>query len=456
MTANRTPPRAARIALLAGALGVGACDSVLQVDDREVATPQTLEGLAGLPVVLAGAKADFQVAFSGGPNEGQVAMSGLFTDELHYASTFPTRIQVDRREIQNTNSTMEPIHRFLHRARAQALNAVDMHAELRPNTEGHAESLNLYAYTLVLFAENYCSGVPLSRVNATGGVEYGEPQTTQQLLEAAVVAFDQAIEAATLAGSTAQQNLARVGKGRALLNLGLFADAKGAVDAVPTSFVYNVFHSENSVRQENGMYSYQYVGRRWSVADGEGTNGLPFRTAMDPRVPWERGTGAQADAFDNSPLYLTLKYTSRSAPTALATGIEARLIEAEADLRAGSANWLTTLNAIRAAPPSYYPAADYPGITALGALADPGTDAARVSLLFRERAFWMYLTSHRLGDMRRLVRQYGRPADTVFPTGAWGTWSADKTGDYGPDLNFVIPFDEQNNPNFTGCLSRDA
>jgi hypothetical protein len=29
-------------------------------------------------------------------------------------------------------------------------------------------------------------------------------------------------------------------------------------------------------------------------------------------------------------------------------------------------------------------------------------------------------------------------------------------GTYGPDVNFPIPFDEQNNPNFTQCLDRNA
>ena len=51
-------------------------------------------------------------------------------------------------------------------------------------------------------------------------------------------------------------------------------------------------------------------------------------------------------------------------------------------------------------------------------LADPGSARARQDLLFRERGFWMYLTSHRLGDLRRLVRQYGRPVAEVFPAGA--------------------------------------
>src|SRR5690606_32421643 len=121
---------------------------------------------------------------------------------------------------------------------------------------------------------------------------------------------------------------------------GRFDEASAAANDVPTSFAYLIFHSENSDRQNNGSYVYQFVGRRWSVANNEGTNGLPYRAAMDPRVQWEQGTGAQALAFDNSPLYLTLKYTSRSSSTVLATGVEARLIEAEAALRAGSANWL--------------------------------------------------------------------------------------------------------------------
>ena len=44
---------------------------------------------------------------------------------------------------------------------------------------------------------------------------------------------------------------------------------------------------------------------------------------------------------------------------------------------------------------------------------DPGTAASRVDMLFRERAFWMYFTAHRLGDMRRLVRQYSPRLETV-------------------------------------------
>ena len=74
--------------------------------------------------------------------------------------------------------------------------------------------------------------------------------------------------------------------------------------------------------------------------------------------------------------------------------------------------------------------------------------------LFRERAFTLYGRGTRTGDMRRLIRQYGRNAETVFPTGAWH-----KGGNYGTDVNFPLPQAEQNNPEVglgTTCINRNA
>jgi hypothetical protein len=77
-------------------------------------------------------------------------------------------------------------------------------------------------------------------------------------------------------------------------------------------------------------------------------------------------------------------------------------------------------------------------------LTDPGTATARVDLMFRERAFWMYLTGHRLGDLRRLVRQYGRAKESVYPTGAYHKQALIR----GTQATFVIPQPEENNANF--------
>ena len=90
------------------------------------------------------------------------------------------------------------------------------------------------------------------------------------------------------------------------------------------------------------------------------------------------------------------------------------------------------------------------GVAGLAPLADPGTAAARVDLTFRERAFWLFFQGHRLGDLRRLIRQYGRSQDTVFPIGPYKN-----NGSFGTDVNVAVPSGEDNNPNFHGCLDRN-
>ncbi|HET7564304.1 MAG TPA: RagB/SusD family nutrient uptake outer membrane protein, partial [Gemmatimonadaceae bacterium] len=143
-------------------------------------------------------------------------------------------------------------------------------------------------------------------------------------------------------------------------------------------------------------------------------------------------------------LVLQLKYPDRASAIPIATGIEARLIEAEAAMQAGqTAVFLAKLNAARA---------QFQGVPALTPADIPADQTGQVNLLFRERAFDLWLTSHRLGDLRRLVRQYGRDAESVFPT---GTWAKDGTL-YGTDVNLPVPQVETNNPKFTGCLDRNA
>jgi hypothetical protein len=204
------------------------------------------------------------------------------------------------------------------------------------------------------------------------------------------------------------------------------------------------------------VYTLQGNGR-YSLSENEGVNGLPFRSANDPRVPWIRDP-AQPDGFDASyPLYKIRKYNAFTSPVVLASGVEARLIEAEAALQAGQTDtWLQKLNALRADVASLM-TAQVPGypVTAptLAALTDPGTAEARRSLMFSERAFWLFGTGHRLGDLRRLVKNYGLSQTQVYPNGDYH-----KGGLFGADVVFPVDFDEGNNPNFqeSMCNVRSA
>ena len=56
--------------------------------------------------------------------------------------------------------------------------------------------------------------------------------------------------------------------------------------------------------------------------------------------------------------------------------------------------------------------------------------------------------------MRRLIRQYGRSQETVFPQGAY---PAGPLGAYGTDVNAPAPGVELlYNPRYQGCFHRQA
>jgi len=215
---------------------------------------------------------------------------------------------------------------------------------------------------------------------------------------------------------------------------------------VPTDFKYETEHADSPQRLQNAIWAYTNGGL-WSVSDVEGGNGLPYISALDPRVQVD-SVDADGDGFADpgldliTPQYSLLKYPAATSPIPVADGIEARLIEAEAQLQANNFSGMNaTLNNLRQTAIS----------PALPNLPNPSNRDAAIDRLFSERAFWLYATGHRLGDMRRLIKVYGRNSETVFPTGAYH-----KNGTYGPDVNLPIPIEEQNNPNSKGCLDRNA
>jgi hypothetical protein len=244
------------------------------------------------------------------------------------------------------------------------------------------------------------------------------------------------------------RNALRVLRGRILVNLNRHADAAVAVNGVPNSFTYNMQHAATATN--NQIWNFNSLTRRYSVSVNEGTNGLNFGGANDPRVPVCQGGDAACRALGVTlatrddllrPIIIAAAWPARETPVAITNGIEARMIEAEAQLKAGSPTAaLATLNAARAT------------VTGLAPLPLAANAAAQLNQVFSERAFWFYGRGYRTGDMRRLIRQYGRSANTVFPTGVWH-----KGGNYGVDVNFPIPQAEQNNPNAAGaaCIDRN-
>src|SRR5438046_3041984 len=270
------------------------------------------------------------------------------------------------------------------------------------------------------------SGIPLTEI-VNSLPQYGPQLTTQQMLAHALGDADSAIKYAV---DTARfKYLAHLVRGRVLLNMAQFDSAAAAVAGVPTSFLFNA-EASSLVNQRNIIGTNVRFSKYIGVADTQGVNGLNFISSGDPRiVPNLQDLGLGADL--RTEIYLWKPYGNFDSPVALANGVEARLIEAEAALQRGDlATWLTTLNTLRTDGTQtggvYNPGTG--GVAGLAPLIDPGTAAARVDLTFRERAFWLFFTGHRLGDMRRLIRQYGRSQDAVLPIGPYkehGTFGTD-------------------------------
>lgn len=451
MSFYSTARRALRpVGTLAAAFALASCSNdILNVGTPDVLSSDVLGGPLGATTLRNGAQQDFVVGFSG-TQDGFLVSTGNLADEIQTSDTFADRYFTDgRKQNEVLGGATNTMYNGLHLARTGLTAAIQAWTKAKSATntsvrDSLSEMYSLRGFSEDFFAEAYCSGVPFSSTTSDGTPVYGQPLTTAQMLAISSASFDTANATAT---GVAMKSLAAIGKGRALLNLGQFAQAAAAVSGVATSYKYTVFHSIATARQQNGLFNAAYqANSRYTVGTKEGVNGLDYLTTpADPRVPWSPSTRTGFNADANLPL--ELKYPAQNSNVVLADGIEARLIEAEARLQ-GAAQAdrdavFASLNALRATGLA----------TAISPLAaSPQTQDAAVDMLFKERAFWMWLTGHRMGDMRRLVRQYKRDQATVFPVGVMPLRRGES---FGTDVNFVVPFTERNNPNFSGCTDRN-
>ena len=262
-----------------------ACDHLLDVNDPDIVSPEDLTDSLGLATLRNGALSNFQQAWSAGRwDDDIVVASGLLTDEWMLSGSFVNRRNWDRREVAVADDQNGLFFR-LQRARADLeRTATDIARSVPDSTADDRipELLTYAGFTYVAFGEDYCSGVPFSE--SIDSIVYGEPLTTGEMFERAAARFDAAPDHPAI--GTDMGYLARVGKARALLSLDRAADAADAVAPVPTDWVRYNYHSTAADRTMNGIQHMNDEVKRWSVADNEGGNGLPFRSAGDPRVPW--------------------------------------------------------------------------------------------------------------------------------------------------------------------------
>lgn len=389
---------------LAGALG--ACDNegLLEVNNPGAVADADLDDPLVQQQIVNTVVGDFQRMY-----DDLVFAGALLSDEADNGHNFTQWIDINRREIDPTNSIMNSdIYAPLQRARAGADNLAErLRTSLGASAAtdpGLARVLAFAGYGNLILGEYFCESP----------VKEDQPAlTSSELYARAIGRFDEAIQ---IAKSGEIANLAKVGAARAALQQGDKAKAIQYATGVPAGFVFWLNYSENKGYQNNRLDAAANGSGRYIGVSSK------FRNLNDPRV--RHNATAQSGHSPDGILYsprLGPSHTGFNPAAAglftkttgirLASGLEAQYIIAEAQgLNAANLAFINSRRAVGGAAP-------------LPATITPAEFLAEVRDQ-RRRDF--FLDGHRLGDIRRYKAQYGVDEfrKGTHPVASWGVFEA--------------------------------
>lgn len=448
------------VAIVVGSVLLVACnpkEELLSPQQPGVISPSSVTSAAAADALYVGALSRWKSSMNGGGGNTEALWNwqALFTDELQSSDTFSQRNDADQRNLQNNDAVLTPIYNAAQQARGRARDAIValLAYDTSPAGKQHVGEMYLaMGYLEMEISQSFCNGIPFGET-ADGVPQYTAPVTNADGFKLASARIDTALTYLTAAGDTTLKWAALLVKGRAQVSLGDFAGAAATVASVPTKFQYNFDYSQTTF--DNEWWVMGPSVKRYTVGDsvnvaGRILNAIPFAQLNDPRVA-ANNTGTKAE--DNTTTFIEVKNWGRDDPIPPLSGIDARLIEAEAKLQANDiAGMMTILNALRTSAQviGVFKVAAMPAISTT-----PASKDAAIDLFFREKALWQFERGYRMDDLRRLVRQYSRSQDKVFPTGPF-TRNGTPSGEFGTQVAFPVPDAEKSNPNFTGCIDTKA
>jgi hypothetical protein len=434
-------------------------DELLAPQQPNVISPSDITSATGAEGLYVGAVGRFAISLNGSPNnsgsnqEAAWNEAGLFTDEFRNSDTFSQRVDSDHRQLQTNDALITVVYAGLQQGRGFARDAAAALIKYEPTAKAKiAEMYFDQAFEELTLGQEFCNGIPLGTTVA-GVPQYTQPLTTQQVFQQAAATFDSALTYVSGATDAASKNVAyaaTVAKARALVDQGQFAAAAALVGSVPTSFQFNVNYSNTTV--DNEWWILGPSVKRYTLGDTTQATApvlINFLGNNDPRVPLDPSVSGVPGQLSSVTFNWTKRLSGRDDPLPVVSGIDARLIEAENQLQTGDyAGMVATLNNLRSTSQTIG-AFTVPAMSPITTI--PASKDQAIQLLFREKGFWQFGRGVRMDDLRRLVRQYGYTQDQAFPSGAYPGG-----GTYGNQTNWAVPDAERTNPNFKGCIDRNA
>jgi hypothetical protein len=345
-------------ALALGVLAACSSDELLSVDTPTRIPAGNLESPVNAAILMNGATSDLECAIG-----AYIVAGGLIGEELDDATQTADRYPYDRRSLVSRDSRYSTntcenlgVYSPLQTARVSANN---LHRLLQGWTDVEvperavmlATTAAYEAYSMLLFGEGFCE-TAFSTFNADGSINYAAKITSQQAIDSAIVHFNEAVQLAQGAGASAQNilNLALVGRARAKLGRGDLAGARADAALVPAAFAYNATASNVAIRRRNRVWADNGVTGAAPISASSTLNtassvGATYRNLNDPRVPVENAN--RVSSGTRVPIWIQRKYADATSPIRIASGDEAQLIVAEADIASNPANTQAIIAAFR-------------------------------------------------------------------------------------------------------------
>lgn len=302
-----------------------------------------------------------------------------FTNRARVGDTFPTRNEVGRRDISNTNSTMTPFWNSLHGAIQFARTAIAATQDAGPTVDLERDWF-ASAFAILKQAEVYCEGTIAASTSEPRG-----KMTTNALLDSAIHDLKMVQEIAGKVSGTEAANMsmaAQVGIARALLQQGKKAEASTEAAKVPADFRYDLIRIDNSSNRNLGNQVWMFSESRISLVVGPEFRAMA--DSGDPRIAYvDAGRLSQDGVLE---FFRQNKYKGWGDFERLASGLEARYIKIEAD--GNAAAMLTFINERRAVGKQ----------PVFGATTDMNV-LMKELMVQRARDFW--LEGHDMADFRR-------------------------------------------------------
>jgi starch-binding outer membrane protein, SusD/RagB family len=415
-------------ALAVCVLTTAGCDDIFSLKQSSAAQIEAagLYKPSNAQLLVNGVIADFECAFA-----RTVLGMAVHGDELSNAWAATLNYDVDRRSVATNGPYAGGCAGAQHPSFYTALNtargvADTTYVELSGWTD--AEVPNRARLLAQTAAYGGYSLVMLGEVMCTGAINVGPELTSMQLFEEAKLRFDRALTHTAAANDPAVTHFARLGRARALLNLGRYDEAAADAATIPASFVIGTSGDETYTRRQNMVFTHVTQGF-FGTVDPSYRNLTMENGAPDPRV---RVTDQnRAGNMVGSRIWTPDKYPTAATPMPITRYAEAQLIIAEARIR--SNNLPAAAAAINAARTSG-------GRTGMPVYSVEGKTQAQVLTdLVEERRREFFLEGRRYYDVRRFDLPLLPAPGTPYAAGG---------GTYGDQRCFPLPNVERNrNPN---------